>query len=132
MVTISPALEQQQEQELLDFLSKNRDVFSWPASDHRSVSRDIIEHKLDIDPSIRPKKQKLRKMSDDKVTSVKEEVQRMLDARVIREVKYPTWLSNTVLVKKKNENWRMCINFIDLNKAWPKDDFPLLRVDSGR
>ena len=56
----------------------------------------------------------------------------MLDARVIREVKYPTWLSNTVLVKKKNENWRMCIDFIDLNKAWPKDDFPLLRVDSGR
>ena len=56
----------------------------------------------------------------------------MLDARVIREVKYPTWLSNTVSVKKKNENWSMCIDFIDLNKAFPKDDFSLLRVDSGR
>ena len=67
------------------------------------VSRDIIEHKLDIDPKIKPKKQKLRKMSDDKVAEVKAEVQRLLDAKVIREVKYPTWLANTVPVKKKRQ-----------------------------
>jgi len=77
-------------------------VFAWLANDLRGVSRDIIEHKLDIDPKIKPKKQKLRKMSDDKVAAVKAEVQRLLDAKVIREVKYPTWLANTVPVKKKN------------------------------
>jgi len=60
---------------------------------------------------------------------VKAKVQRLLDAKVIREVKYPTWLANTVPVKKKNGKWRMCIDFTDLNKACPKDDFPLPRID---
>jgi len=63
-------------------------------------------------------------MFDEKVAAVKAEVQRLLDAKVIREVKYPTWLANTVPVKKKNGKRRMCIDFIDLNKACPKDDFP--------
>jgi len=128
-VTISAALEPEEECELLEFLNKNKDVFAWSANDLRGVSRDIIEHKLDIDPKIKPKKQKLRKMSDDKVAAVKAEVQRLLDAKVIREVKYPTWLANTVPVKKKNGKWRMCIDFTDLNKACPKDDFPLPRID---
>jgi hypothetical protein len=104
-------------------------MFAWSASDLRGVNRDIIEHRLDIDPSIKPKKQKLWKMSDDKVTVVKLEVQRLLDANIIREVKYPTWLANNVPVKKKNEKWHMCIDFTDLNKACPKDDFPLPRID---
>ena len=103
-VTISAALEPEKECELLEFLNKNKDVFAWSANDLRGVSRDIIEHKLDIDPKIKPKKQKLCKMSHDKVTAVKAEVQRLLDAKVIREVKYPTWLANTVLVKKKMVN----------------------------
>jgi len=57
---------------------------------------------LYINPNIKSKKQKLRKMTDEKVAAVKAEVQRLLDANVIREVKYPTWLANTVPVKKKN------------------------------
>jgi hypothetical protein len=84
---------------------------------------------LNIDPSVKPRKQKLRKMSDDKVVAVKSEVQRLLDATVIREVMYPKWLANTVSVKKKNGKWRMCINFTDLNKAMPKDNYPLPRMD---
>ena len=88
----------------------------------------MIEHKLHIDRSVKPRKQKLRKMSKDKIAAVNTEVQRLLDARVIREV-YPTWLANIVIVKKKNGKWRMCIDFIDLNKACPKDDFPLSRMD---
>ena len=58
----------------MEFLNKNKDVFAWSASDLRGVSREITEHKLDIDPKIKPKKQKLRKMSDDKVEAVKAEV----------------------------------------------------------
>jgi hypothetical protein len=48
---------------------------------------------------------------------------------VIREVKFPVWLANTVPVKQKNGKWRMCVDFTDLNKACKKDDFPLERVD---
>jgi hypothetical protein len=84
---------------------------------------------LNIDPSVKSRRKKLRKMSDDKVIVVKSEVQRLLDATVIREVMYPKWLANIVPVKKKNGKWKMCINFTNLNKATPKDNYTLPRMD---
>jgi hypothetical protein len=53
----------------------------------------------------------------------------LLDARFICEVQYPSWLANVLLVRKKNSKWRMCTDFIDLNKCCPKDDFSLSRID---
>ena len=47
----------------------------------------------------------------------------------IKEVSYPEWLANIVVVKKKNGKWRVCVDFTDLNKACPKDSFPMSRVD---
>jgi hypothetical protein len=108
---------------------KNSDVFAWRTSDLTGVSRDIIEHKLEVNPSARPKKQRLRKMLDEKIATVRAEVQRLLDAGFIREVYYPSWLTNVVMVKKKNGKWRICTDFTDLNKCCPKDDFPLTRID---
>jgi hypothetical protein len=115
---------------LLKFLFNNKDVFSWSANDLCGVNRDVIEHSLNVDPTVRPRKQMLRKMSDDKVEGARNEVKRFLSAGVIREVTYPEWLANTVMVKKANGKWRMCIDFIDLNKACPKDELPLPRIDS--
>jgi hypothetical protein len=89
-------------------LNKNKDVFAWPAKDLQGVDRDIIEHTLETDEKIAPKKQKLWKMSEEKVKAVEAEVQRLQDAKVIREVKYLVWLANAVPVKKKNGKWRMC------------------------
>ena len=54
---------------------------------------------------------------------------KLLEAGFIREVFYPEWLANVVMVKKNNDKWRMCVDFIDLNKACPKDSFPLPRID---
>jgi hypothetical protein len=93
------------------------------------VSRDIIEHKLQVNPFAKPRKQRLHKMSDEKVAVAKAEVQRLLDAGFIREVHYPSWLVNVVMVKKKNGKWRMCTYFTYLNKCCPKDDFLLSRID---
>jgi hypothetical protein len=76
-------------------------VFPWKTSNLTGVSRDIIEHKIQVNPPARPRKQKLRKMSDEKVVATKAEVQRLLDARFIRDVDYPTWLVNVIMVKKK-------------------------------
>ena len=70
-------------------------------------------------------------MSEDRVLAAKAEVQRLLDANVIREVKYSEWLENIVPVPKKNGKMRMCIDFIDLNKACKKDPFPLARIDTS-
>jgi hypothetical protein len=114
---------------LLAFLDKNSDVFAWSTSDLMRVNRDIIEQWLQVNPSAKPKKQKLHKMSEEKVEAGKAEVQRLLDAGFIWEVAYPQWLANVVMVRKKNGKWWMCMDFIDLNKGCPKDDFPIARID---
>lgn len=68
-------------------------------------------------------------MSDERAEAVAAEVQRLLDADVIRPVQYPEWLANVVMVKKKSGKWRMCVDFTDLNKHCPKDPYPLPRID---
>jgi hypothetical protein len=93
------------------------------------VSRDIIEHRLQVSLTARPKKQKLHKMFEDIVEAAKAKVQRLLDSGFIREVVYPQWLANVVIVRKKNGTWWMCIHFIDLNRCCSKDDFALMRID---
>ena len=95
----------QEEDKLMEFLRSNKDVFAWSSNDLGGVNRDIIEHKLDIDPKLRLKKQKLRKLVEDRVHAAKAKVQRLLDAKVIREVQFTTWLANIVVVRKKNGKW---------------------------
>jgi hypothetical protein len=129
-VLLGSQLSDEQEKTLIRFLFNNKDVFAWTANNLCGVNRDIIKHSLNVDPSFRPRKQRLRKMSDDKVEGARNKVKRLLSAGVIREVTYLEWLANTVMVKKANGKWRMGIDFIDLNKACPKDEFPLPRIDS--
>jgi hypothetical protein len=129
-VVLGSQLSEEQEKTLLRFLFNNKDVFAWSANDLCGVNRDVIEHSLNVDPSFRPRKQRLQKMSEDKAEGARNEVKRLLSVGVIGEVKYPEWLANTVMVKKANGKWRMCIDFTDLNKACPKDEFPLPRIDS--
>jgi hypothetical protein len=106
-VLLGSQLSEEHEKTLIRFLFNNKDVFSWSANDLYGVNRDVIEHSLNVDPCFRPRKQRLRKMSDDKAEGARNEVKRLLSAGVIREVKYPEWLANTVMVKKANGQWQM-------------------------
>jgi hypothetical protein len=128
-VMISEDLTPHDEGRLLSCLSRNKDVFAWSTLDLVGVSHAIIEHSLGIDPSVRSKKQWLRKMSNEKTEAAKAKVHRLLEAKFIEPIAYPTWLANVVMVQKKSGKWRMCIDFTSLNKACPKDNFPLLRID---
>jgi hypothetical protein len=104
-VIISEDLTSHDEERLISCLSRNKDVFAWFALDLVGVSHTIIEHSLGIDPSMRPKKQRLRKMSDEKTEAAKAEVHCLLEANFIEPVAYPTWLSNVVMVQK--EEWQV-------------------------
>jgi hypothetical protein len=88
-VLLGSQLSEEQEKTLIRFLFNNKDVFAWSANDLYGVNREVIEHSLNVDPSFRPRKQRLRKMSDDKAEGARNEVKRLLSAGVIREVKYP-------------------------------------------
>jgi hypothetical protein len=94
------------------------------------VPRNLIEHSLNIDPKATPKRQHLRHFADDRRDAIKKELAKLLVAGFIREVFHPEWLANPVLVRKKNSNeWRMCVDYTDLNKHCPKDPFGLSRID---
>ncbi|GJY20693.1 hypothetical protein Tco_0393259 [Tanacetum coccineum] len=87
------------------------------------------EHSLDTYPHIEPKAQKKRSLALDRRKVVADEVNEWLKAGIVRRVRYPTWVANPVLVKKVDGSWRMYIDFKDLNKACPKDLYPLLEID---
>jgi hypothetical protein len=74
-------------------------------------------------------KQHLHRFNDEKCKAIGEEIMKLLNAGFIREVFHPEWLANPVLVKNKNKKWRMCVDYTSLNKACPKDPFPLPRID---
>ena len=117
------------QRELISFLKANLDVFAWSHADMCGISPEIAVHVLNIDPKFTPVKQKRRTQGPERSVALKEEVDRLMENGFIRESTYPNWVSNPVLVKKANGKWRVCINFSDLNKACPKDCFPLPRID---
>ena len=93
------------------------------------ISLKIIQHKLNVDPERKPVQHRRKAFALERDQAITEEVAKLLTASFIREVYYPDWLANVVLVKKANGKWRMCVDFTDLNKACPKDSFPLPRID---
>jgi hypothetical protein len=94
----------------------------------KGIPREIAEHKLNIKPGSKLVKQRLRRFNNEKCKAIGEEIVKLLSAGFIREVFHPEWLANHVLVKKKKK-WRMCVEYTSLNKACPKDSFPLPRID---
>ncbi|GJX37204.1 hypothetical protein Tco_0250507 [Tanacetum coccineum] len=72
---------------------------------------------------------KKRSQAPDMNQAIQEEVEKLVDAGIMKEVHYHNWLSNSVMVKKHDGSWRMCVDFKDLNKACPKDGYPLPKID---
>nr|XP_025631186.1 uncharacterized protein LOC112724189 [Arachis hypogaea] len=94
------------------------------------IDPQLMSHKLSVHPGSRPIQQRRCKLGTERAQVVEEQVQALLEADFIREVKYPAWLANVVLVKKQNGKWRMCVDYTDLNKACPKDPYPLPSIDT--
>jgi hypothetical protein len=114
---------------LVDFLRKNAEVFAWSPSDMPGIPRDVTEHSLDIRARARPVKQPLRRFDEEKHRAIGEEIHKLMAAGFIKEVFHPEWLANPVLMRKKGGKWRMCVDYIGLNKACPKVPYPLPRID---
>ena len=94
-------------------------------SDMPGIPRKLAEHHLNIIKGFKPFKQTLRRFCEPKRQAMGEELAKLLEARFIREIKHPDWLANLVMVPNKDKSWILCVNFKDLNKACPKDPFPL-------
>ena len=114
---------------LVAFLKDYQDVFAWSHEDMPGIDPSVTVHRLNMLPSFPPVRQKKWVFAQERYRAIAEEVGKLQEAGFIREEYYPNWLAYVVVVKKANGKWRMCVNFTDLNKACPKDSYPLLRVD---
>ncbi|GKD51523.1 reverse transcriptase domain-containing protein [Tanacetum coccineum] len=114
---------------LIKILRKHVNAFAWTPADMTRIPRFVAEHKLKTYPHIEPRVQRKRSIAPDRRKVVKDEVAEWFKAGIVRKVRYPTWVANPVLVKKPDNNWRMCIDIKDLNKAYPKDLYPLPEID---
>ena len=114
-VFIGSSLPAQIEEDLIGFLKAKRSTFAWKPEDMKGISKNIITDKLGVDPCFRPIHQKRRKFAPERNQIIQEEVERLLKTGMIREVHFPRWLANVVIVQKKNGKWRVCVDFTDLN-----------------
>ncbi|XP_068476954.1 uncharacterized protein [Phaseolus vulgaris] len=123
-------LSQEEQDEVAEVIARHLDAFAWSASDMPGIDPDFLCHHLSMDATVRPVRQRRRKFNEERRLVIREETQKLLSAGHIREIQYPEWLANVVLVKKANGKWRMCVDFTDLNKACPKDSYPLPSIDA--
>ncbi|KAI5335513.1 hypothetical protein L3X38_025646 [Prunus dulcis] len=105
-------------------------MFAWSPSDMPGIDPNIICHRLHVNPACKPVAQKRRNFAPERVAIIEAEIDKLLAAGFIEEVSYSEWLANVVLVAKQEKGkWRVCVDYTDLNKACPKDNFPLPRID---
>ena len=107
------------------------DIFAWSAYKAYRVDLNFICHHLNVNPNIVLKKQPPQHSFREHVEAVKEKVIKLKCAGAIKEIFFffSKWLANTVVVKKKNGKWQVCVNFTDLNKTCTKDPFWIPQID---
>ena len=129
-VKVGTSLPLNEKLRLEELLREYVDVFAWSYQDMPGLDTSIVEHRLPLKPECKPVQQKLRRMKPEMLLKIKEEVKKQFDAGFLRVAKYPEWVANIVPVPKKDGKVRMCVDYRDLNKASPKDNFPLPHIDA--
>ncbi|CAA0825649.1 Uncharacterized mitochondrial protein AtMg00860, partial [Striga hermonthica] len=126
---VGKELEDELRGQLVELLREFRDIFAFSPEELTGIDPEVMEHKLNVDPLKKPVKQRLRHHGAEIDKAIEVEVDKLLKAKHIKEIQFPEWISNTVMVRKALSKWRMCIAFRDLNLACPKDHYPLPRID---
>ncbi|XP_075669115.1 uncharacterized protein LOC142638898 [Castanea sativa] len=122
---VGAQLPPREKEERVVFLRENIDVFAWSAYEALGVDPNFIFHHLNVNPAVIPRKQPHRRSSKEHSDAIKDEVIKLKQAGAIKEVFYP----GTLVVKKNNGKWLVCVDFTYLNKACPMDPFPMPRID---
>src|SRR3954468_9839273 len=128
-VKIGKSIPDLPRKQLVACLRANADLFAWSAAEMPGLDPEVACHHLSIDPAAKAIVQRRRRQSPEKAEAAEKAVKDLLEANFISEAKYSTWLSNVVLVKKSNGKWRMCVDYTDVNRACPKDAYPLPNID---
>ena len=107
-IFIGACLSKEKKEEYQKFLSANKDVFAWTYEEMPGLDPEVALHRLAVQDDVPPVKQTQRRFRPELLPKIEAEVDKLIAAGFIREVKYPKWLSNIVPVKKKNGQIRVC------------------------
>ncbi|KAL6210706.1 hypothetical protein ACLB2K_015938 [Fragaria x ananassa] len=129
VVKVGAELDDETREDIIKYLKRNINVFGLSHNDMLGIRPKVITHMLSVDRCVKPVNQHRRLSDAKRYAAIKEEVDQLLENGSIREVDYPQWVSNVVMVQKPNGKWRMCVDYTNLNKACLKDSFPLSRID---
>uniref|UniRef100_A0A2N9GP77 G-patch domain-containing protein n=1 Tax=Fagus sylvatica TaxID=28930 RepID=A0A2N9GP77_FAGSY len=129
-VKIGTRCAAEQKEALIALLREFHEIFAWSYQDMPGLDTDIVVHKIPLKPECKPVKQALRRMKPEVILKIKEEVEKQLKAGFLSTVTYSDWVANIVPVPKKDGKVRMCVDYRDLNRASPKDNFPLPHIDT--
>jgi hypothetical protein len=128
---VNKTLETDPREEMIGLLKEYSDCFAWNYTEMPGLSHEIVVHQLPIKSGFRPFKQKARIFRPDLLPRIKDEIHRLLEANFIRPCRYVEWVSNIVPVEKKESGkLRVCIDFRTLNRATPKDEYPMPIADT--
>eukprot|EP00253_Pinus_taeda_P018502 PITA_18502 len=126
---INSSISPSQEKELCSLLNHHLDAFAWSYKEMKGVHPSVCTHHIYIKEDCKPVRKPQRRMNPALKDIVKEELQKLLDAGFIYPISNSEWVSPLVLVPKKNEKWRICVDYREINKATKKDHFPLPFID---
>ena len=128
-ISINASLTKNEKSELILLLKEFKDIFAWDYSEMLGLDPRLVAHTLNVDPEAKPVAHPARIFHTEIEGQIVKEVQKLLAAGFIKPIQHPCWLSNIVPVKKKNGQIRCCVDFRNLNKVCPKDEFPLPNMD---
>jgi hypothetical protein len=128
-LNISADLDSEQQKQLISLLQKHSGAFSWDYKDMPGIHPDTCTHHIYLQENARPVRQPQRRMNPAVKDIVKEELQKLLDVNFIYPISDSKWVSPLVVVPKKENKWRICVDYRELNKATLKDYFPLPFID---
>lgn len=114
---------------LIHLLQEYAYIFAWAPTNMPDIDKFVAVHKLNVNPGKKLVKQKRRNFTSNRQAAIDEEIDKLLKADLICEIRYPEWLANIIIVKKNNGKWRIYIDYSDLNKVCPKDSYPLPSID---
>ncbi|GLJ16865.1 hypothetical protein SUGI_0290680 [Cryptomeria japonica] len=129
LIHLASLFTPEEQPKFIEFFQKHQINFAWSYADMPGLDPDLVMHHLIVAEGAKPVKQKLRKMHPQIAVLVKTELKKLLDVGFIRPIDYAEWISNIVPIGKPKGGIRICTDFRDLNKACPKDDFPLPNID---
>jgi hypothetical protein len=129
MIKFGKGTTPDEREKLIALIREFKDVFAWSYEDPKAYREDVIQHTIPLKEVTKPFRQKLGQMNQKFAPQVQEELQKMVEVGIVDPIRYSSWVSNPIIVKKNIGDIMICVDFINLNKASLKDNYPLPNME---